>query len=72
MEQPLAVQPQLTLLDNFHMTYDDWQGGKVGPIRVGRFLIAPPWDKIWNQEADEEIIPLIIDPGVVFGNGSHP
>lgn len=71
VEQLLAVQPQLSLLDNFHMTYDDWQGGKLVPIRVGRFLIAPPWDKIWNQAADKEIIPLIIDPGVVFGNGSH-
>lgn len=72
VEQLLSVQPQLTLLDNFHMTYDDWQGGKLVPIRVGRFLIAPPWNKIWNHAAaDKEIIPLTIDPGVVFGNGSH-
>ena len=36
VENLLAVQQQLTLLDNYHMTYDDWQGEKLAPFQVSR------------------------------------
>jgi ribosomal protein L11 methyltransferase len=72
VERLLTEQPHLSLLDKFKMTYDDWQGGKREPIRIGRFLIAPPWAKIWyNTKTDPKILPIKLDPGVVFGTGTH-
>ena len=72
VQRLLTAQPQLRLLDNFTMTYDDWQGEKCDPIKVGRFLIAPPWAKIWyNTKTDHKTLPIVLDPGVVFGTGTH-
>jgi len=68
----LSAQPHLTLLDSYHMTYDDWQGGTPTPFRAGRFLIIPPWEKRWNDsDADREELQILLDPGVVFGTGTH-
>jgi ribosomal protein L11 methyltransferase len=50
-------------------TYEQWQGGGLEPVRVERFFIAPPW---WRGTPDGGGIQLILDPGVVFGNGLHP
>lgn len=59
----------LKLLDTYAFTYDQWQGGGIGPSRIGHFLIVPPWLSIeaapWEQR-------IVLDPGVVFGNGLHP
>ncbi len=65
----LASQPHLKLLDQYEMTYEEWQGGPLTPLEMGRFRILPPW---WNESdsSGQEIIYL--DPGVVFGTGSHP
>lgn len=66
-------QPRLTLLDEFQMTYEQWQGGRLTPFKAGRFFIAPPWQPLRNhQDADQEELPIILDPGVVFGTGTHP
>lgn len=69
MDQLLSIQPHLTLKDQFTMTYDQWHGEPVNPFRVGKFLIMPPWKKV---DADIHDVPIILDPGVVFGAGSHP
>ncbi len=40
------------------------------PFRVGhRLVVTPPWE---HPELAPEDIPLIIDPGMAFGTGSHP
>lgn len=40
------------------------------PFRVGRRLVVtPPWEHPKLAAAD---IPLVIDPGMAFGTGSHP
>jgi len=62
-------QPRLSLSERFCMTYDEWHGEPVEPFRAGRFFIMPPWKKESLRETD---IPIILDPGVVFGAGSHP
>jgi len=69
MDQVLHSQPQLTLLDQYTIPYTDWLGEKPGVIETDRFLIMPPW-----QETDlpEGKMPIILDPGVVFGTGAHP
>ncbi|WP_372677992.1 50S ribosomal protein L11 methyltransferase [Desulfosarcina sp.] len=59
----------LELLDHYHMTYEQWQGGDILPSRIGRFTISPPWFDIDKMNADTTII---LDPGVVFGTGTHP
>ncbi|MDQ2799863.1 MAG: 50S ribosomal protein L11 methyltransferase [Armatimonadota bacterium] len=40
------------------------------PFRVGRRLVVtPPWE---HPELASDDIPLVIDPGMAFGTGSHP
>lgn len=65
----IANSPELTLLDTFEMTYEQWQGGKLEPLQTGRFLICPPW---FTAPREDPSITLTLDPGVVFGNGLHP
>jgi ribosomal protein L11 methyltransferase len=71
VEEILSAQPNLTFLDKYHMSYDQWQGGALVPIRVGRITVTPPWKTSANKKAKDEL-PIILDPGVVFGTGSHP
>jgi len=65
----LHVRPDLELEDRFHFTYEDWQGGGLEPLVIGPFLIVPPWHK---GEIQGDLIPILLDPGVVFGNCLHP
>ena len=58
----------LELLDDYHMTYDQWQGGDIVPRRIGQFIVSPPWFPVDSSNADTTII---LDPGVVFGTGAH-
>lgn len=69
VDRLLALCPGLRLEDRFQMSYDEWHGEKVAPFRAGRFLIMPPWRMTAAGQAD---VPLILDPGVVFGAGNHP
>ena len=69
VEDICAGLPDLKLLDEFEMTYEQWQGGTIEPVRIGRFLLNPPWIKA--SPAKNEIA-LTLDSGVVFGNGTHP
>ena len=41
------------------------------PVRVtGRFTIAPPWQVVEPESADDLVI--VLDPGMAFGTGTHP
>jgi len=65
----VAAYPPLKLLDSYQMTYAQWQGDRVKPLRIGRFLLRPPWIEAAPENSEMEII---LDPGVVFGTGTHP
>jgi len=65
----LSGQPNLELNDRFEMSYEDWHGGAVAPFKAGRFLIMPPWAEV---SAGSDEVPILLDPGVVFGAGNHP
>ena len=65
----LIAQPHLTVLDNYHMIYDEWLGEKFSAFKAGRFLIAPPWE---NNDGNASDVKILLDPGLVFGTGSHP
>jgi ribosomal protein L11 methyltransferase len=64
----LRAQPQLTLLDKYHMEYSQWQGTFTEPLRVGRLSIVPAWQP--SGDTPDEV-PIAVDPGVVFGSGTH-
>ena len=61
--------PQFELVEAHHFTYDQWQGGGLETIKVDKFVVVPPWKQ---ADADEGSILIVLDPGVVFGNGLHP
>lgn len=58
----------LNLIDEYEMSYAEWQGGVVEPVRIGRFILNPTWIKASPSEND---ISITLDSGVVFGNGTH-
>jgi len=66
--QLLVDFPGRSLLDEYEMTYAQWQGGIIEPIRIGRFILNPTWIKA-SPGVNE--MAITIDSGVVFGNGTH-
>jgi len=69
----LKKHPHLTLLDQYQMTYDEWQGEVLKPFLSGQFLIRQPWNQPdFLLTSIRGTIPIILDPGVVFGAGNHP
>jgi len=71
VEQFISTRPDLKFIDEYQMPYADWQGGVLGPGYFGGFFIAPPWSAPADALTAEKR-PIILDPGVVFGSGSHP
>lgn len=69
VQRALELQPDLVLEDRFEMTYEQWQGGPIEPLRVGALHIVPPWH---TDTSAGETDALLLDPGVVFGTGTHP
>ena len=69
VEDALDRLPDVALTDHYHMTYDQWQGGDIGPSRIGGFTVTPPWCGADDQRNESVIL---LDPGVVFGTGTHP
>ena len=69
IDRLLAGRPDLGLIEQHHFAYDQWQGGGLEPIKIGAFLIAPPWKDIGPSPG---MIHIRLDPGVVFGNCLHP
>jgi ribosomal protein L11 methyltransferase len=60
---------RLRLIDEFHFTYEEWQGGKFKSFIIPPFFVVPPWED--NRE-DRGGIKMLLDPGVVFGTTLHP
>jgi len=65
----LKNRRELRLEDSYHFTYEDWQGGGLDTLKIGPFLVVPPW---LESPAAEGYIKILLDPGVVFGNCLHP
>ena len=65
----LDTQPQLELMDRFEMTYEQWHGGPIEPLTVGDLHVFPPWHP---AAKDRDGNTLLLDPGLVFGTGTHP
>ncbi len=67
----LIMQPHLILIDHYHMDYNDWQGGTPDAFEVSNFIIAPPWKKEYYDIRNKDNRHITLDPGVVFGTGTH-
>lgn len=65
----LNYRPDLELDDDYHFSYDEWQGGGLDVLEIDPFVIVPPWLK---NQLDNNAIKILLDPGVVFGNCLHP
>lgn len=65
----LKLRPELELIDDFHFTYEQWQGERLKTFKVADFVIVPVWEK---ARRTEEGLQIVLDPGVVFGSGLHP
>ncbi len=68
VEALVAASGDLVLLDETVMSYDQWQGGRLAPVEIAGFRIVAPW----AAEPTEPPEAIVLDPGVVFGNGLHP
>ena len=66
----LSAQPQLTFIDSYHMPYEQWQGAEFAAFDQGCFQIIPPWEN--GDQGPPDKLPIILDPGIVFGTGTHP
>jgi ribosomal protein L11 methyltransferase len=65
----ITDRPELSLLDEHLFSYEEWQGINLEPVKIGKFLVVPPWN---SQAPGEDEIRIILDAGVVFGSGIHP
>ena len=68
----LSAQPQLTFIDSYQMSYEQWQGAKFTAFDQGCFKIIPPWEWENDSHGRPDKLPIILDPGLVFGTGTHP
>ncbi len=59
----------IRLVDAYDMDYEQWQGGKLAPFRVGSLWFRPPSNASPPPAGCREVL---LDPGVVFGTGLHP
>ena len=69
VDQLLKNRPYLTFLDDYQFTYEEWHGSTAGPVRIDDFVILFPWG---DDNAGSGSTRILLDPGVVFGNGLHP
>jgi len=65
----LKSRENLELLEQYQMPYKEWQGGMLEALTMGSLSVIPPWGRYEGLEKEKTII---LDPGVVFGNGLHP
>ena len=69
----LHHQPRLEYVDSYRMPYDHWLGEKFSAFEHGVFRIAPPWEFANDRfDAITDKLLIILDPGLVFGTGTHP
>ncbi len=67
----LRSQPGLIYRDHYRMTYDQWHGGRLSAFERGELRVAAAWHRD-IPAGDPMRRPILLDPGVVFGAGTHP
>lgn len=69
LEAIITKQSNLKILDKYYFPYEEWQGGGFEKRLIEDFIIVPPWEDVTTSNIRYKIV---LDPGVVFGNGLHP
>ena len=67
----LHHQRQLRFVDSYEMTYDQWLGEIFDTFDHGKFRITPIWERNEGGSEDQKFN-IFLDPGLVFGTGTHP
>lgn len=66
----LQRSPGLSLRQEHHLTYEQWQGGlSLEPLELSCLSVVPAWSE--EPLAGDRPV-LRLDPGLVFGSGLHP
>ncbi|MGD8257976.1 MAG: 50S ribosomal protein L11 methyltransferase [Desulfobacterales bacterium] len=69
----LRSQPQLQFIDRFQMSYDQWLGESFRSFEHNGFIVTPPWEtSTTHVETRADKLQILLDPGLVFGTGTHP
>ena len=71
IENLLNHQRQLSYVDSYEMSYDQWLGEVFSTFEHGKFRITPAWESGAGGTGDDKI-GILLDPGLVFGTGTHP
>ena len=71
IENLLNHQHQLSYVDSYEMSYDQWLGEVFSTFEHGKFRITPAWESGAGGTGDDRI-GILLDPGLVFGTGTHP
>lgn len=70
IKQFLKNQSEGTWVRTHHLSYKDWQGGTPFDfLTIGKLNFIPSWT---TRPANPEGFIIRLDPGVVFGSGTHP
>ena len=73
VERLLSRQPQLSYIDSYHMPYEQWLGEIFTTFEHGKFRVIPPWETSPDQKTTSGAkLSILLDPGLVFGTGTHP
>ncbi len=73
IENLLNRQSQLSYIDSYQMPYEQWLGEVFSTFEHGRFRVMPPWEASRSaNNANGEQLTILLDPGLVFGTGTHP
>ena len=71
IENLLNHQHQLSYVDSYEMSYDQWLGEVFSTFEHGNFRITPAWETGEGGTGDGKI-GISLNPGLVFGTGTHP
>lgn len=67
----LYHQRELIYVDSYEMSYDQWLGEVFSTFEHGKFRITPTWESGESRTGGDKI-GILLDPGLVFGTGTHP
>ena len=73
VENLLSRQPQLSYIDSYQMPYAQWLGEVFSTFEHGNFRVIPRWEETQDRvNANGDKLQILLDPGLVFGTGTHP
>jgi len=73
IENLLHRQPHLKVVGSYRMPYSQWLGEEFTTFEHAAFRVMPPWEATDDRASSSTgKLPILLDPGLVFGTGSHP